>query len=494
MESEFRSDLTGFLANQESYDDFREYMRSLLSTFLPEKYLSIYMSEKVMPLQPRPKEYMKLSNLEIEPLGIGEDRQAGLGPFYVIRRAFTHEFVSSINLETLETLGDVVLNEAVVMIITTAWPNLLKEAGQVTDMKKFYTNNTSAAKYAEKLGFLRWIVRAKDQGLNSKERADVFESFVGALVMIGEFYIGEQMGLAIGRLFLNKFLAQEEWYPENPKYYETPANLWNDFSTALPGPDALKPRIIKKSMRQDLEEEGGTGLWYFALTIGDPRGQGEGGGEVKKRTGRDVIKFRAKARSKDAAKTEVYDQLARAMKLDRGEINRLREQKRAKDPALQPLLRKLEEYGKKVDKVYQVPAKQPRGGQTFVFIEEVSKEIVKGRELTITQTVASGMAANEEAALNQAITNLISGNTFRPVAGTNFTIINPDTQPITAATSASHQKPPPEKTPTAPRSFHASQGKQKSGGRRKSTGGKKTPTQEEQDTRAKTVTSNYFLK
>jgi dsRNA-specific ribonuclease len=420
--------LLGFLATQENEKDFKEYMRQLLSTFMPQEYLEIYMAENVMPLKPRPKEYEGLPELEIEPLGIQADRSIGRGPFYVIRRAFMHQFLSNINLETLETLGDVVLNEAVVMIITTAWPNLLKEAGQVADMKKFYVNNTNAARYAEKLGFLRWVVRLEKQGLNSKERADVFESFVGALTMIGEFYIGEQMGLAIARLFLNKFLATEDWYPDDPKYYETPANLWNDFRTALPA-DRPQP-ILKKSLVQDSEAEGGTGMWLFTVTIRDP--EGVKNGVVKERTTKHVSKerFFAARRNKDDAKTAVYKELAEALHLSRDDINTMREEKRALNKALQTPLEELAAEGVRQGRKFNVPAKEPRGGQTFVFVEEITKEEVNGKVLTIKQTIAQGMGPDEKTALERAVKNVQFDREFETVAGTNFKIVNPDEEAI----------------------------------------------------------------
>jgi dsRNA-specific ribonuclease len=455
--------LSGFLALQKNGEtrekDFKEYMRKLLSTFMPQEYLEIYMAENVMPLKPRPKEYQGLPDLEIEPLGIREDRSIGRGPFFVIRRAFMHQFLSNINLETLETLGDVVLNEAVVMIITTAWPNLLKEAGQVADMKKFYVNNTNAAKYAEKLGFLDWIVRLEKQGLNSKERADVFESFVGAIVMIGEFYIGEQMGLALARIFLNKFLSTEEWHPDDPKYYETPANLWNDFRTALP-PDRPKP-ILKKSLTQDSEADGGTGMWLFTVTLRDP--EGAKNGLVKERTQDHVsrIKFSASERNKDDAKTKVYKKLAEALQLTREDINKWREQKRSQDKTLQDSLKELEEEGERQGREFRVPAKEPRGGQTFVFVEEITEEKVNGKMLTIKSTIASGMGPDEKTALKIAVDNVIRGNEFETVAGTNFKIVNPDEELIVGEKKAPSAVQPAANRSTGRKSFEPRPGNRK---------------------------------
>uniref|UniRef100_A0A6C0CGF2 RNase III domain-containing protein n=1 Tax=viral metagenome TaxID=1070528 RepID=A0A6C0CGF2_9ZZZZ len=435
--------LAGFLAKQKNgetrYKDFREYIHSLLSTFLPEEYLRIYMSEEVEPLKPRPKEYAGIPEIEREPLGIKSDREIGKGPFFIIQRAFMHEFLSNINLETLETLGDVILNESVVMIITTCWPNLLKEAGQVADMKKFYTNNANAAIYAEKLGFLDWVVRLEKQGLNSKERADVFESFLGALAMIGEFYIGEQMGLAIARLFLNKFLSTEKWYPEDPRYYETPATLWNDFISALP-PDVHKP-IKVEIFSQDDGEDDDDKMWHFTVTVRDRAG--DSNGLIKKKTNPPVsfLKFFAKARNQDDAKTAAFKELAAALNLSRADINTMRIKKRESNAALKGPLNRLAELEEEQKREFQVPARKPRGGQTFVFVEEIRREQVNGKMLTIKQTVAQGMGIDEKTALEEAVNNIATGKEFETVAGTGFEIINPDEQPIVAS----------ERPATAPR-------------------------------------------
>ena len=422
------NDLIGFIENQKTYTEFREYMKALLSTFMPEEYLKIYMSTEMLPRANRKHVTKGFPETEEIP---------AKGPFAIIERAFTHEFVTTTNLESLETLGDGILNESVVMIIVGNWPNLLRQAGQVANMKKYHTNNIQIAKYADQMGFIRWVVRDRKAGLNGKERADIFESFIGALALIGEFYIGEQMGLAIARLFLNKFFAQQEWHPEDPEFYEGPENLVNDWKTSLMG----RPPKLETHFHEDED-----GIWTFTLTAYDQESAGKG--PIETRIGKKRLSYTHKARSKDDAKAPCYRQLAEELKLSREDISKERRAKQEANVLLKAQVERLEQYAASlaVPRELKIPARKTRGGNTYVFIKEVKKEQLGERMITYEATVASGWASGENAevdAMKMAVDNLITGNEWHAISGTDETY-NPDEIKTTVKVSTLPSKSGPE--------------------------------------------------
>lgn len=436
------SNLTGFMANQKKHREFKNYIKNLLSTFMPEKYLAIYMSTEVKNVVERPPEKYGETDPDLRPSGVSEGGSPALGPFDIIRRAFMHQYVSTISLENLETLGDVVLNEVAVSIIVTNWPNLLNEAGYVADMKSYYTNNTNVAEYAKELGLIRWVVRTKDQGLSSKERADVFESFVGAIVMIGEFFIGEQVGMALARLFLQKFFVTRKWYPEDPDFYAAPHNLWNDFKTSLPLEDNQKPFINPKEPYTTRDDKG---FWHLSFTLQDPESAGDNG-EVKRRTNQSKVKFSAIARNKDDAKTELYQNLVAKLGITKANTAIQRAKKRNADPNLRVLMEDLNNWAQKesedsgkAKRDFDVPAPKKRGGKTFILIREIKTEVINARhfgsrQLTYGKTVATGMGKDEPEALAEAIKNLKLKREFKAIPGTDESHIwnpNETDQPLT---------------------------------------------------------------
>ena len=405
------NDLVGFIENQKTYNDFREYIKALLSTFMSEEYLKIYMSDEMLPRVNRRHVTKGYPETEEVP---------AKGPFEIIKRAFTHAFVSSVNLESLETLGDGVLNETVVMIIVGNWPNLLTQAGQVANMKKYHTNNVNIAKYAEQIGFVKWVVRDRRAGLNGKERADVFESFIGALVLIGEFYIGEQMGLAIARLFLNKFFAQQEWHPENPEFYESAENLWNDWKTSL----SLRPPQLKKIPHYDEDSD----VWTMTLRASDSEGREKG--PIELRTGKKSLSFTRSARNKEDAEGLAFRELTDELKLRRADINTQRRQKQELNPEMKVEVDRLEKYAASLDppREVKIPARKMRGGISYVFIKEVKHAQLGSRTLTYEATVASGWAEGENQevkAMKNAVTNFIAKAEWTSIAGTEEEY-NPD--------------------------------------------------------------------
>ncbi len=346
------------------------------------------------------------------------------GPFSIIERAFTHISVSDINLESLETLGDAVLNEAVVMIIVTNWPNLTKEKGQVANMKKYHTSNENIAVYAQTLGLLPWIVRDKDIRLKEKERADVFESFIGALTMIGEFYIGDQMGLAIARLFLNKFFSEQEWHPGNPQFYEAPQNLYNDWKTSTP--DAFRIKEFKNKYRNLQDKQ-----WIYTFIVKDTKDEKGTDGPIYRKTGKRKIELMGIADNKDDAERKVFKELALILNIKRGEINIQRRKKQEANPEINKLMTELEKLGKERGEEVYVPAKDFRGERFFIYIKAKRKEKLGKRILHYDETVASGSGATEVEALSNAVLKYSSKNLFKSILGTDVGLF--DDQEITDA-------------------------------------------------------------
>jgi dsRNA-specific ribonuclease len=410
------STMTGFLASHEKYVEFREFISRLLSTFMDDETREIYMSEKALQVQPRQLQYKDFPKVESHPIGLDEKLEPAEGPFAIIRRAFTHAYLSDLNMESLETLGDGVLNEAVTMIIVCNWPNLLLQPSQVANMKKYHTNNVNIAMYAQKLGFIRWIVRHPDQGLDSKERADIFESFIGAIVLIGEFYIGSQMGLAYARLFLDKFFATEEWHPESPEFYEVSQTLYNDWCTSLPAGAA--PKSKSKIRRED------DGTWRHTKTISDSEKSKIKA--VTSKTGVSSITFTATARKKDDAEHAVMMQIAKELNLSRADINKERDKKRAELPDISAAVSKIVELGKKMNKDIFVTGTKKAARHVHVFVKEKAKARVGGRELYYERFIVNGTGDNELQAIEDAYAKMARGEFYKPVAGFDYEIWNPD--------------------------------------------------------------------
>lgn len=415
---EFNNDLDGFIKNQESYNDFRKYIENLLKSFIPDEYVKICMAERLDPKVQRTHVLKTFKTAETAVAGLNERNRVEVGPFAIIRRAFTHSFFNEMNLESLETLGDGVLNETVAMIIVGNWPNLLSSAGHVANMKKFYTNNTELGKYSERLGFLRWLVRIPGQGLGTKERGDIFESFVGALVLIGEFYIGDQMGLAMARLFLNQFFKTVDWFPENREYYEAPENLYNDWKNSLP--ENQRPKFSVKITQIDEFQ-------HVTLKIEDSVENGP----IFQKSGKSKHVFRAKARSSDDAKSQVFIQLRNTLDIKRKDIFEQRRLKQFKIPEIKEIIDALEKHSN--GRRLRLTGKDIRGGKIFVFIEETVTARVGGKTLEYDVTLVSASVPNdgnirdaEIKASKIALEKFIAGDTHNIMPGIDLDFSNPD--------------------------------------------------------------------
>ena len=306
------------------------------------------------------------------------------------------------------------------MIIVTNWPNLLANAGHVANMKRYHSSNAMISTYAEKLGFFRWIVRIPGQGLNSKERGDIFESFIGALVLIGEFYIGDQMGLAIARLFLNQFFKTVEWHPEDTEFYEAPKSLWNDWKMSLPQGQRVVKDVLKPRQIDD--------IWHLRLTIEDSAKEG---GPIFQKTGKNMFQFYARNRSEQDAQTDVYLQLREKLNLKRSDISKQRRMKQESNPDIEKYVKQLEDIAG--DRKLRITGKTQRGNRIFVSIEETVTAYVGERQLVYDMTIATAWEKNtgngrnaEIEATKKVVQKFINGDVYKPIPGADLDFSNPD--------------------------------------------------------------------
>lgn len=412
-----RLNMTGFLASHEKYDDFREFISRLLETFMDDTTRDIYMSEKVTQIKPRQLVFKKFPATEEKPLGVDDEQNIAEGPFAIIKRAFTHKYLTSVNMESLETLGDGILNETVTFIIVSNWPNILLQPAQVANMKKYHTNNVNIAKYAAKLGLIKWVVRHPNQGLDTKERADIFEALIGAIALIGEFYIGPQMGLAYARLFLTQFFATVEWYPENPGFYEAPETMYNDWTTALPG--HARPKMKAKAKRDP-----DTGIWHYWCSVEDNPDSNVKA--VTAKVGVPKITFSAQSREKDDAKHAVRTMIAKELKLSREDINIERDKKRAAMADIQKLVKEIVAKAQSMQFDVYVSGAKRAGQRTYVFVNEKVSSRMNDRVLKYERILVSGEGGSEKEALEDALNKLVRGRLRQTIAGFAYEIWNPD--------------------------------------------------------------------
>ena len=407
MEQELDQDaMTKFIKERSLHpreEDFREYIRSLLSTFMTEKYLKIYMSDEILPMKAVP------ANIDLPKKPSFE-----YGPFSIIRQAFTDELISTLNLTHLEFYGDGRLGTSVQIFIMTNFPNL-RNAEVLNNMKRFYTNNDQLAKYADQLDMPRWLIRDKAAGVATKEKANIFESFIGALVLIGEFYIGFMVGETIARIFIEKFYSLVEWSTD-PDDYVTPSTLFNDWETSL---SSFNKPIFKKN-HAELEDR----THVYTISVKGPLILEMTKGLTNKVTGKGSA-VGDKAAAKEEASTQVMNQLG----LTRDVLESIRSSKRFTPEWKREEVRLQDNFPKKK---FRVPSGKRRGGASgkyFIFITEQKNPAIGTAQLSFYEAVARGIGDTELEAFKNAIDNLIHGETFVPVQGTDLFLTNPDITP-----------------------------------------------------------------
>jgi ribonuclease-3 len=130
----------------------------------------------------------------------------------VFERAFTHPSVNKKdNYEQLEFAGDTTANSVIAYYIIRRFPSI-KEEGRLTMIKHDLITNKVFGNLARKLGFLEHI-RADEEIKKQKTiiiLGNVFESFIGALVMVVDSTIHEHTGYGLAYAIIAGLLDQED--------------------------------------------------------------------------------------------------------------------------------------------------------------------------------------------------------------------------------------------------------------------------------------------
>lgn len=132
-------------------------------------------------------------------------------------RAFTHQsFNLEFNYESLETIGDALLDAAFALILIERFGTKMDVSNQImTETKNHYMSKAYQAKKALLYGFDQYLRMGSSVDPNISTREDLYESFAGALYFAGEMIdsdkTGSQSGLGftLVRLFLSWDLSQK---------------------------------------------------------------------------------------------------------------------------------------------------------------------------------------------------------------------------------------------------------------------------------------------
>lgn len=383
--------------------EFRVYIKNLLSTFMPQKYLDIYMSDEVLPL--------KVTKPE---LNVPPQASDLYGPFTIIRQAFTSEFVSTVNLTTLEFYGDGALKAGLQSFMMINFPNW-RAAGTLNDVYSYYSDKYRLAAYSEQLDMPRWLIRDSVARVTFKEKSDIFESFIGALKMIGELYIGYMVGDAISRGFVEKFYATQEWFTD-PREYDNTPKLLNDWFLAVPAKDrpTLKPGRDKRG--QQLAD----GTHTYSMTMKGRIIRDLTNGRTDEVTGSGADTYKA------IAERQAKEVLINELGITRETIEEIRAVKRD-SPAWREQKERLESKFPK--RKFHYPAAKARGGGRYIMIQELREPAIGTKRLPFYETVSSGFGFDEIEAFKEAVDNLIVGKVFTPVSGQNVFLEDPDVTP-----------------------------------------------------------------
>ena len=123
-------------------------------------------------------------------------------------KAFTHSSFSPINYETLETIGDASDGLAFYDYIIQSLPNV-DSPKTYDELKNFYMSKSFQNKVSRQLGFMNNGILRKDSRVPPLDAIaeDLFESFSGALYIIGNRYGKEHLNMPIGQLLVNNFIT-----------------------------------------------------------------------------------------------------------------------------------------------------------------------------------------------------------------------------------------------------------------------------------------------
>ena len=373
-------------------EDFRDFIRRLLSTFMPERYLKIYMSEELQPRERRSQ--FNKPNSSTEPL-------KARGPFDIIQRAFTHKSHSELNLETLEGYGDAVAETATISFIMKNWPNL-RNAKILADMKQYYVKNSTFAVYSEQLDFVRWLRIDKSVPIAMKDKSDIFEAFIGSIAMIGEFYIGEYVGFMLASEFLYKFYSLQEWHIDDPEWYQIESNMYNDWKEVLPKSQRPIINVSYSQMNTD-------GFHVYSIAVS--------GSKINELTGSFTAEVSAEDPFKEDAREKAYSKLNKLLNINRKAIIEARSERRMVDPDMLNIIQRFEtrHSGKK----FNFTRTEKRGDLFYIFIRELKSVKAGKHTITFYENVARGFGESEIAALNDAVSRYNKGEVFVPISGTD---------------------------------------------------------------------------
>jgi ribonuclease-3 len=118
-----------------------------------------------------------------------------------IHTSFRNEFGLEICYETLEFLGDSVLNFATSLFLFHSFPHFTE--GQMSKLKQLMVREDTLAYLSKKIGLVEFLqlgaVEKKNHGDNKKSiLADIFESFLAALYLEkGEKMVYEFLNLTL---------------------------------------------------------------------------------------------------------------------------------------------------------------------------------------------------------------------------------------------------------------------------------------------------------
>lgn len=176
-------------------------------------------------------------------------------------RAFTHETWNLLlNYEELEFLGDAVLKYIFPAYLMRTFPNLDKE--DLTNLNNYYMSKTVQPKWAIILG-LNKLVRVKGLDIsNWYINTDIFESFFGALVTIGNS-IAPFFGVCIAGYVL-------EYYLDLSKNKEFQISLEHRSGP----PKSVVLQIFSRVQLDKLnvsKSENSKGVWAYRVSLTKPQ-------------------------------------------------------------------------------------------------------------------------------------------------------------------------------------------------------------------------------
>lgn len=121
----------------------------------------------------------------------------------VFQKAFTSKTFDSseenFDYEILEKMGDRYVNAFFANWMYEKFAQDIHVPNFYSKAEDFFTAKPYLADLSEKLGFVRWIRVAEGRKPNIHDREDVFEGFVGALIVAADTYVHRGLGMILAR-------------------------------------------------------------------------------------------------------------------------------------------------------------------------------------------------------------------------------------------------------------------------------------------------------